>query len=369
MRNQIAFYQHLGAVATALLVASISAWVLWNSTLLLEAMIWQALILGLIYLISKPARQDFKPGLSRIAFFALLPMIYVLSWRVPLDLFFIYSIVWIACVPNHLPKSRAWWSLALVIAGWYTIRLTLLNNDEALPKTLLEGTFHMFALISAIAAKESTLANEKTQLLNRELLATQHLLSEASRDRERTRIARDLHDLLGHHLTALTINLQVAGRLSNGDAKAKVDQCHALSKLLLSDVREAVSRLREMPIVNLKGLLGIAVKDLPQIEVLLDIDEQLQVSDVDTADAFLKFVQEATTNTLKHSKATLAVIAARIKDDQIIVRYSDDGGGCSTLIPGNGITGMQERFTRLGGNIDIQCQPHFALRATAPITT
>ncbi len=67
----------------------------------------------------------------------------------------------------------------------------------------------------------------------------------ASRVNERTRISRELHDLLGHHLTALSLNLEVAGHLSEGRAQEHVQQAHTLAKLLLTDVREAVSQLRE----------------------------------------------------------------------------------------------------------------------------
>ena len=104
--------------------------------------------------------------------------------------------------------------------------------------------FNVFALIMVNTASKERQAEEYANQLNREFLATQKLLSQASKQAQRVRITRNIHDLLGHHLTALTINLQVASRITQGEAKEKVESYHFLAKLLLSDVREAVSEIR-----------------------------------------------------------------------------------------------------------------------------
>src|SRR5204863_1503702 len=80
---------------------------------------------------------------------------------------------------------------------------------------------------------------------NAELHATRALLVEDSRVAERLRISRDLHDTLGHHLTALSLQLEVASRLASGPAAERVTEAHAITRLLLGDVRDVVSRLRE----------------------------------------------------------------------------------------------------------------------------
>jgi signal transduction histidine kinase len=90
---------------------------------------------------------------------------------------------------------------------------------------------------------------------NAELRATRALLAESARVNERTRISRELHDLLGHHLTALSLNLEVAGHLSEGRVKEHVQQAHTLARLLLTDVREAVSQLREGGAIDLGAAL------------------------------------------------------------------------------------------------------------------
>ena len=257
MESRMGIYLCLATVATWAAVALGSGIVLQNSELFWQAMAWQVAILALLV---GTTLQPSQLGESwrRAFLWLLLPMIFVLAVRVKIDFFFIYTIIWVACSPSFFSQRLCWILLLLINLGWYFVRLVVLEQNFPLVQTLLVGTFHMFALLSALSALASEQANEKTQTLNRELIATQHLLSEASRESERTRIARDLHDLLGHHLTALTINLQVLGHITSGEAKEKTDQCYALSKLLLSDVRESVSALRESHVVDVRELLEIS---------------------------------------------------------------------------------------------------------------
>lgn len=163
--------------------------------------------------------------------------------------------------------------------------------------------FNVFALIMVNTASKERQAEEYANQLNREFLATQKLLSQASKQAQRVRITRNIHDLLGHHLTALTINLQVASRITQGDAKEKVESFHVLAKLLPSDVRKAVSEIRENSGVELKEALMALFENLPRLKIQLHYDDNLNINEVDTADTIIKCVQECLTNTLKHSTA------------------------------------------------------------------
>ena len=83
------------------------------------------------------------------------------------------------------------------------------------------------------------------------------LLEISSRTTERLRIARDLHDLLGHHLTALSLNLEVASHLATGEANEQIEKSKAITKLLLGDVRDVVSRLRNDEPVDLGAAIAV----------------------------------------------------------------------------------------------------------------
>ncbi|TGV33121.1 histidine kinase, partial [Mesorhizobium sp. M8A.F.Ca.ET.142.01.1.1] len=94
---------------------------------------------------------------------------------------------------------------------------------------------------------------------------------------ERERIGRDLHDLLGHQLTALTLNLEVAGHLAEGQALDHVKRSHALAKLLLGNVREVVSQLRETGAIDLAAALRPLTENVPSLDIQLDIEDPLNV--------------------------------------------------------------------------------------------
>ena len=133
----------------------------------------------------------------------------------------------------------------------------------------------------------------------------------ASRVNERTRISRELHDLLGHHLTALSLNLEVAGHLSEGRAKEHVQQAHTLARLLLTDVREVVSQLREDGAIDLATALLPLAENVPALDIHMDIEEPLTVDDPERAHVLLRCTQEIITNAVRHAGARNLWICAR----------------------------------------------------------
>lgn len=213
-------------------------------------------------------------------------------------------------------------------------------------------TFNLFALVMVNATMREKHAREAANELNRDLMATQALLAEATKQAERVRIARNIHDLLGHHLTALTINLQVASRISEGDAKHKIDECHGLAKLLLSDVREAVSDIREKSNLQLQAALTALIENVPEMEVNLDYQEGVNITDVNVANTILCCVQECLTNSLKHSNANQFEIQIKERDNMIHLSMQDNGKSVKDIKEGNGIIGMRERVNELGGRLN-----------------
>ncbi len=238
-----------------------------------------------------------------------------------------------------------------MLLAWYLIMRLGWGQDDALMSAILFGTFHLFAMLTARNAAEAEAARDKVEVLNRELMATQHLLSEASRQGERTRIARDLHDLLGHHLTALSINLQIAERLTDGAGKSKVEECRALARLLLSDVREAVSTLRDENTLDLSRAIALLVENVPQLDISLQVEEGLGIDDVEVAETLLRCVQEAITNTLRHASAKHSWIRVWQQDGNVHLEVRDDGSVAEDVAEGNGLAGMRERLAAIHGSL------------------
>ena len=129
----------------------------------------------------------------------------------------------------------------------------------------------LFAFMSGVVALRQHIARDALRKVNSELRATQALLADNTRIAERVRIARELHDLVGHHLTRLTLNLEVATHLVEGKALEHVQQAHSLAKLLLADVREVVNDMRVDDKVDLAAALRTLVSGVPEPAIHLDL--------------------------------------------------------------------------------------------------
>ncbi|WP_140722993.1 sensor histidine kinase [Pseudomonas sp. Hp2] len=239
---------------------------------------------------------------------------------------------------------------------------------EALMQSLLYGGFSMFIFVTSLVSRQQTEAREEQRRLNAELRATRALLAESARVNERTRISRELHDLLGHHLTALSLNLEVASHITEGQAQEHVKQAHTLAKLLLTDVREAVSQLRESGAIELAAALRPLVAQVPSLEIHLDIAAPLTVEDPDRAHVLLRCTQEIITNAVRHAGANNLWIRVFRDGGDVVIDARDDGQGADHIDPGNGLRGMRERLAQHGGRLDIETRrgAGFRLRASVP---
>jgi signal transduction histidine kinase len=197
-------------------------------------------------------------------------------------------------------------------------------------------------------------AREDLAQANTELIATRALLTENSRVAERLRISRDLHDTLGHHLTALSLQLDVASRLTEGKAAEHVQQAHAITRLLLSDVRDVVSQLRSGGVFDLARAIRELVAHSNALTIHLDLPGTIEIEDSAYADALLKSVQEIVTNSTRHSGGRNLWIRVESTPDGITLHAHDDGRGATALAMGHGLTGMRERFGECGGMLEFR---------------
>lgn len=232
------------------------------------------------------------------------------------------------------------------------------RDDFSFWDALFQSTFYVgfsaFVLVTAYVARQQAQARDEQRRLNAELRATRMLLAESARVNERTRISRELHDLLGHHLTALSLNLEVAGHMTEGRALEHVKQAHALAKLLLTDVREVVSQLREGDAIDLGGALLLLTERVPALTIHMNIEEPLTLDDAERAHVLLRCTQEIITNAVRHAGARNLWIHCRRDGGQIVIDAHDDGHGADVVIAGNGLRGMRERLRQHGGNMTIE---------------
>lgn len=262
---------------------------------------------------------------------------------------------------------------------WMTLQsvlvsLAAMRNPELVPAIaiLLGATFlglGFFAYIASMAARELSQTSAELSRVNSELRATQSLLTENTRIAERVRIARELHDLVGHHLTALTLNLEVSTHLIEGKALEHVEQARSIARLLLTDVREVVSEMRSNDGVNLADAVRMLTEGVPRPRIHLDIPTDFKVTDPQRAQVLLRCAQEAITNAVRHSGADNLWLSLHSAAQTLELNVRDDGRGADATDIGNGLRGMRERLRQLGGELQLHtAQGHgFALQIHLPV--
>ena len=273
-------------------------------------------------------------------------------------------------LPWMLPAAPA---LAWLI-GQNVLLVLVINDipDISFSNAVLAGGLFLgislFAFMSGVVTLRQHIARDALRKVNSELRATQALLADNTRIAERVRIARELHDLVGHHLTALTLNLEVATHLVDGKGLEHVQQAHSLAKLLLADVREVVNDMRVDDKVDLAAALRTLVSGVPEPRIHLDLPLELAMTDPRRAQVLLRCTQEMITNSVRHARAKNLWISLIHDVDGVALTARDDGRGVHSVEAGNGLIGMAERLRQLGGELKIETSQGagFALHAWIP---
>ncbi len=217
---------------------------------------------------------------------------------------------------------------------------------------------------------------------------TEHARQEiqAVRAEERTSIAREIHDLVAHHVASIVLRVGVARNvlpLNDPRVEQVLDDVHATGTSALADLRKLVAVLRDpahaqqTPFVDPEGLevaLTAAIERSRQIglTVTADVDPQVKTLDARTALAVLRIVQEGLANVAKHAGlGARAHLDIGLSGDRLTLALRDFGGmpSTSTTQGGHGLVGLRERITVLGGTLTVMAEdPGWSLTATMPLT-
>jgi len=217
--------------------------------------------------------------------------------------------------------------------------------------------FQSFALYTGYVAERESSQRIELARLNAELRSTQELLGESSRLAERTRISRDLHDVLGHHLTALSLALEVASHRTEGPGREEVERARSLTRLLLADVRGVVSQFRENDSIDLVPALRALAEGIVRPAIRIEIGPDVRIANPAVAEALLRIAQEAVTNAVKHSKAPTLTLSLATADGEIVFSARDDGLGAAEPSRGHGLQGIGERVAEHQGRMLIDTRP------------
>jgi len=210
-----------------------------------------------------------------------------------------------------------------------------------------------------------------------EQMAGEALLAEQMRYSERMQIARELHDLMGHHLTALNLQLQLGGALlareDRGAAAQALGRAEGVAAQLLADVREAVSQQRSSQRIDLSAALQALAEGIASTRIELTLDDAARDLGPRAAHALLRCVQEGVTNSVRHAGARRVHVELRGDGDEVAVSIDDDGRGSPNWRTGraegfgNGLSGMSERMAELGGQMRVtRASPGFRIELRCP---
>ena len=201
-----------------------------------------------------------------------------------------------------------------------------------------------------------------------ELRAARAQIAQHAADEERARIARDLHDLLGHNLSLITLKGELGTRLIPEGAPGadEVRDMVRLSRETLQQVREAVSGYRQPTLATELMAARVALR-AAAIEV--DVTQNVGALDRDSEAVLGWVIREATTNVIRHSGAKHCHIALTRHDRQLHIEIQNDGWRVPQGPAGNGLRGVEERLASIGGTLHASALPGagFRLQATIPI--
>ncbi|CAM3176015.1 Signal transduction histidine kinase subgroup 3 dimerisation and phosphoacceptor domain-containing protein [Deinococcus saxicola] len=282
-----------------------------------------------------------------------------------LSLQIVSAIVIVTVVPSRV--AVLWITLQSVLLAWANAW-----GVSLVYTALLYPSYTVLQLFSAYLMK--ILLRERQQRLemirlNTELKSARNAIAAASQLAERHRIARDLHDTLGHSLTALSLELEFARQVQGQRKQDALARAQDINQQLLSEVRQTVNTIREPQELGLREQLKRLGDPFPALDLRVHLDPALTLGPV-VGETFLKCVREAVTNAVKHASAP-----------QISVHLSRDAGGARLRIgnalgatvgddwqEGYGLLGMRERLEAIGGCLLVRRNTDsFQVEAVVPL--
>jgi len=217
--------------------------------------------------------------------------------------------------------------------------------------------------------------SEELQLANLQLRDYALRIEKMAETRERNRLAREIHDTLGHVLTSISTGLQACLMLTNKEPAIIKRQIGLLQETAhegLVDIRRSVKALRPDALerFNLREAiqkLSNNVQYVTNAKVDLKIENFNSFLSADEEEIIYRIVQECLTNSIKHGAANNIQVSLYMIDEFAIIKINDNGMGCKNIIEGFGFRHMRERIEFLGGSIEYQSENGFQIKAAIPI--
>jgi signal transduction histidine kinase len=270
-----------------------------------------------------------------------------------------------AAVALERGAAVAW--LAIVNLAFLAILVWRWQVQGPLVVLLIYAGFQAFAAFTTLSRRQALDRAEELRRVNAELLATRTLLAESARDGERLRVSRELHDVAGHRLTALALNLELLSDVPGVAARREYGLARRLTTELLADIRHVVTRLRRDDGLDLREALAQLAAPFPRPAIHVEVAAAARAGDAERAEAVLRAAQEGLTNAVRHSGAADVWLGLANDGDALVLTVEDDGRWDGMPRAGNGLTGLRERLAAVGGALAIERGARGGLRLTARV--
>ena len=302
-----------------------------------------------------------------------------MKWSTRLRLVILVVLIYLAVgsdiVANYLGTPDIATSLAYYRPDAHMILTTVISVLS------LINVFVLVLFVVQITVRQVN-ENERVLQLNAELQEANHKLelfaeesALAAETRERNRIAREIHDTLGHTLTGLIAGLEACGTLieiSTDMTKVQLKKLEEVARSGITDVRQSVKQLRP-DTLETKDLESAIQKMIDNMQsstrVQINYDKQTEMKGFskDEEDTIYRIFQESITNAIRHGNASVIDISVTREWDKLHIRIQDNGIGCKNIEDGFGLHHMKERLNLINGSLYCNGDDGFLIDAQIPI--
>ncbi len=254
--------------------------------------------------------------------------------------------------------------------------LYLIKN---LAETINIIVFVLFMIIYLVdQLQENERINQELNMINqvnRDLENYATITEKIGESNERKRLARELHDTLGHALTGIAAGIDACLAMIDTNPSATKQQLGVVSKVVrqgIGDVRNSLNKLRPGALEE-KGLKGAIEKMILEFSSVSDIEIELNYKlenidfDITKEDIIFRIIQESITNALRHGRATHISIALSMIEQSLVLIIQDNGEGCSHIQYGFGLKQMKERVGIINGEVEFNGECGFKIQVRVPL--
>lgn len=234
---------------------------------------------------------------------------------------------------------------------------------ENLLNLIMISSFIALYSFALYAYKALYVEKTKVEKLNKHLEQQSKEIERLTITKERNRVAQEIHDYLGHNLSALNMNLDVAGKIIRQDPEKTrkiISKCKNLTKESMNGLRKAVYSLKEdNRLLGLKDSIEKLMQNINStgnVNFFFNFAQEVEELSLDYKNIIYSIIREGLTNSIKHGQANKIYINIEINEGNIDIVFKDNGSGCSKIIKGNGLKGIEERIFKIGGIIDYKTE-------------